>query len=73
MDNLGTVWSLGICTAGKHFQLQVIKMTESHSAYTELYPVIFSKEKSLSEVIGVFRLRTGLRICPSSKDGGINV
>lgn len=64
MDNLGPMGSLGDCTAGKHFQLQVIKMTDSHSAYMELYPVIFSQENLPLKSVGGFRLKMGLRLCP---------
>lgn len=64
MDNLGTRGSLGVCTAGKHFQPQVIKMTDSHSAYMELYPVIFSQENLPLKSVGGFRLKNGSQSMP---------
>lgn len=73
MDNAGTMQPLGVCTAGKHFQPQVIKMTDSHSAYMELYPVIFSQENLPLKSGGGFRLRMGIKYAPVSKDNGINV
>lgn len=72
MDNLGTMRSLGVCSARKHFQPQVIEMTDSHSAYMELYPVIFSQENLPLKSVGGFRLRRGIKYAPLSKDNGIN-
>lgn len=73
MDNLGTMQSLGVRIAGKHFQPQVIKMTDRHSAYVELCPVIFSQENLPLKSVGGFRLRMGIKYAPVSKDNGINV
>jgi hypothetical protein len=59
MDNLGTMWSPGVWTAGKHFQPQAIKMTGSHSASMGLYPVIFTQENLPWKSVGGFGLRMG--------------
>ena len=64
MDNVGTVWSPGVRTARKHFRPQVIKVTDSHSAYMELHPVICSQENLPLKSVGGFRLRMELRLWP---------